>query len=447
MHDPLRFPAEDGGDQPAEALCGIVRTSSWHYPGDRTDLHDVWSLCWAAFLRAVGIASPWLIDDEGWCGPSELSGRILVIQPGSWDIKDDAAFDRARASLNAWTAFAYHMLDGVFDWARAGPRGVGIVPYDPARPAAAWIEPALRTLRHPKDYTTSKRIGPRWIYFSALPRGVSILRLSKSRIAALETVLTSYRPNTVSGENALAVFANGIANGVPFKTIKLARRLLKKTGDVCDTPLILPIDSHCLFLGDKTLIAIRENCSREIYDTERKAFLKRRAAQDHVFFADSHINWQSPLDAGDFEDLCVDLLRREPGVVRAKPVGGVNDRDGGRDILIDWMVPLSHVEPGTRQVQRIRILAQVKSRGRTVGKGDVQDIRDTIERHDAHGFLLITHPRASAALVDYLDDLGQRTSLIVNWWDTRDLESRLRRHPDIARRYPALVRLTVDNGA
>lgn len=447
MDRPLRFPDEDGQDHPAAALWGIVSTSSWHYPGERTDLHDVWSLCWAAFLRAAGIASPWLIDEEGWCGPSELSARHLVIQPQSWPLRDDDALAKARASLNAWTAFAYHLLDGVFDWQQAGRHPVGVVPFDEAKPSASWVEPVLRTLRHPRDYTTSKRIGPNWIYLSALPRGVSIVRLPKVRIRALETVLASYRPSTAAGENALAVFANGIANGVPFKTIKLAKRLMEKTGDPCERLLILPIDSHCIFFGDKTLLAIRENCGREVYDAERKLFLKRRTSEDHVFFQDSRIKWNLPLDAGDFEDMCVDLLRREPGVSRAKPVGGVNDRDSGRDILIDWTVPSSHSSSGKHQSRTIRVLAQVKSRSRTVGKGDVQDIRDTLERHSAQGFLLIAHPRVSAPLFDHLEDLRARTDFVVGWWESRDLEGRLRRHPDIASRYPKLVSLTLEQDA
>ena len=242
------------------------------------------------------------------------------------------------------------------------------------------------------------------------------------------------------------VFANGIANGVPIKSIRFAERLLKNIGDKCDAPLILPIDSHCLFLGERTLIAVRENCSRDVYTSERKAFLSRRAIEDHVFFADSHFDWICPLDAGKFEDLCVDLLRREPGVLRVKPVGTVHDRDGGRDILVDWSIPKRHTASGRQDMQRIRILTQIKSRKRTVGKGDVRDIRDTVERHDAQGFLLIVHRRASAQLVGDLDDLRRRTLLLVEWWEEHDVESRLRRHPDIARRYPTLVRLTANDG-
>lgn len=217
--------------------------------------------------------------------------------------------------------------------------------------------------------------------------------------------------------------------------------------------MILPLDSHCLFIGDRTLVALRGECGREIFERERDTLIKRRKNENRVFFTDSVIEWQRPISAGDFEDLCLDLVRREPGVVRAKSVGSVNDRDGGRDIIIDQMVPTRHpgftstasvpnegeiVSGGTKTV---RLIAQVKTRSKTIGKRDVQDIRDTLERHQAKGFLLIAHPRISAALVDHLEDLRQRTELRAEWWETHDIEDRLRRHPDIAKRYPRLVTL------
>lgn len=98
---PIKFLLEPDQSLAVEALWGVVKTSSWHYEGDRTDLHDVWSLCWAAFLRAAGIASPWLIDEDGWCGTWELAGRHLVIQPHSRDLHGGDDFQRVRSALNA----------------------------------------------------------------------------------------------------------------------------------------------------------------------------------------------------------------------------------------------------------------------------------------------------------------------------------------------------------
>lgn len=39
-----------------------------------------------------------------------------------------------------------------------------------------------------------------------------------------------------------------------------------------------------------------------------------------------------------------------------------------------------------------KILVQVKTRKKTVGKADITDVRDTLERHDADGILVVVSP-------------------------------------------------------
>ena len=454
-HEPFRVlgkPVQfyDRGDQPF--LWGVVRTSGMQFFGDRTDIHDVFSLIWGAVLRAFGLSSVWLIDEPHGFAPGEIGARHLLFCQCPWNVSRNA-FETARKSMNAWSAFAFHLLDDVFKWGRS-------TRFD--RPDSDtvhrigqcdWADRITKYLRFPKDITIIKRKFPLWLYFASHKRGVTVIRMPRIRLALLKVVLKPFAPETTEGDNALAMFANGIANAVPYKLVKKAHKLLSLTNDTCDNLMILPLDSHCLFIGDRTLVALRGECGREIFERERDILIKRRENENRVFFTDSVIEWQRPISAGDFEDLCLDLVRREPGVVRAKPVGSVNDRDGGRDIIIDQMVPTRHpsftstasvpnegeiVSGGTKTV---RLIAQVKTRLKTIGKRDVQDIRDTLERHQAKGFLLIAHPRISTALVDHLEDLRQRTELRTEWWETHDIEDRLRRHPDIAKRYPRLVAL------
>lgn len=450
IHQPfyLHPPAEKDIQEGRKYLQGTVKVIEQRFPGVyRTDLNDIYSLCWAAFLRAAGITSPYLDNDYCWETCSELSARHLFIElPHSLTLGKDS-LAKIYASLNAWTAMAYHMLDEVFEWQDAGkrpPKIASIHGYKKLESVVSWLNPVLKTLRYPKEYTIYKRSKPNWIYFSSLPRGISIVELPKIRMKVLKFVLRSYSPNIAGGNNAIALFANGIANSIPLNTIKLADRLRKKVGDPCDKPLILPIGNYCLFLGDKTLIAIHGNYGRETYEAERRKFLKRRQRDDLVYFADSHIEWLTPLDAAEFENLCVDLLCREPGVLRAKPVGSANERDDGIDILVDWSVKNHHSSSSKNKTKFKRILVQVKFRNRpSVGKGDVRDIRDTLERHDASGFLLIAYPRVSAPLVGHLDGLGKQKKFLVRWWEKSNLEDRLRRHPDIARRYPKLIKIKV----
>ena len=446
MKFPVQFSLNEDQKTSFDAFLGYVRTAGWQYDGDRTDVHDIFSLCWAAFMRTAGIASSWLIDEDGYCGPHEMDARQLIFHPHSRPMVNSDAFQKAWESLNAWSAFGYHLLDTVFEWEKARELPINFVNIYDEITHVDWIGPVLNFLRKPKDYTIIKREDPNWEYFSVLQHGISIVRIPRIRMNALKFVLSTYRPLCYNGEEAYVILANGIANGIPFNTIKKGMILMNKSGDACTEPLILPIESHCLFLGDDTIIAIRENCGREVYDAERNLFEKRRTIENLVFFAESHIEWHSEIDPGQFEDMCVDLLIREPGVSRAKQVGNVNDRDGGRDILIDWVIPSDHTNHTKQKVHAKRFLAQVKTRRRSIGKNDVRDIRDTLERHNVHGFLLIAHPRISSALVDHLDDLGQRKRFQIDWWEKRDLETRLRRHPDIARRYPKIINFITDSG-
>jgi hypothetical protein len=272
--------------------------------------------------------------------------------------------------------------------------------------------------------------------------------MARTRILLLKELLAPYRPHFARGVDAAAVFANGICNGIPYRVIKRGSNILAKIEGASSEPLILAVDSHCIFIGNKTVVSLRAFCGREIFERERGAVLKRRQEEDHVFFADTAVEWVLPIDAEALEVLCEELLRREPGVMRAKLVGRANDRDAGRDIIAEFSIPRGHAGTGENSdsdnsghpPRKIRTLVQVKSRSKTIGKQHVQDIRDTLEHHQADGFLLVAYPRISAALVSHLEALRER-NIYVDWWEARDLEDRLRRHPDISQRFPMVVTL------
>ncbi len=453
-HEPFRMLDLPAGQDCEKRLLlwGVVTTSGAQFDGDRTDVHDVLSLIWGGVLRAFGLGSVRLIDEPHGFVPGEIGARYVIFEQCPWNISDDT-FEAARKSMNAWTAFAFHLLSDVFQWdqGRLQNRPDLTVVHKTEEPV--WVVPVTRYLRNPKDVTISKRTFPVWMYFASHDRGVTIIRMPKNRLALLRGALSPYSPEMVKGEKSLAILANGIPNAIPFALTKKAHKLFSLTADGCENVVVMPLDSHCLFIGDKTIVAIRGECGRVVYERERKNLLERRSGENSVFFADSIIDWKTPMSPGDFEDLCVDLVRREPGVLQAKPVGTVNDRDSGRDILIDRKVPAPHSTGAKDSTSKggaavcfkgtrvLRFIAQVKSRQRTIGKSDVQDIRDTLERHQADGFLLIAHPRISSSLVDHLDGMRRKKVFQAEWWEARDLEDRLRRHPDIAKRYPRLMSL------
>ncbi len=431
-------------------ISGIVRTAGIEFDGDRSDLHQSFGLVWAAILRAFGISSPYLSFEPHMFTPGEIGAAHLAFTQSPWNLdKDNIA--SGRSSMNAWTAFIFHLLEEVFCWRRvnSSPRP------DPGTTdftEPSWIEPILKNLRSPADASVLNRRFPLWQYFSSLKRGVTVLRMPRIRVCNLRMILAPYAPSIADGEESLCLLANGLPNAVSYNTLKRGLKVLSLSGDKCDQVIPLPIDSHCLFIGGKTIVAIEDYCGKDRFNVERDRMLTRRSKENDVFFTEASVSWNTPLNAVEFENLCLDLVKREPGVIRAKPVGTTNDRDGGRDILVTWIIPTDHttdavteesVQESAGRSRSVDVICQVKSHSKTIGKRDVQDIRDMLDHHGADGFLLIAYPRISSALVDHMENLRRNTTQATDWWDAEDLEERLRRHPDIARKYPDLVTLTL----
>lgn len=446
MKELVRFHRDD-----TPVIRGEVRTFGSDFSGDRTDIHDVFSLIWGAVLRAFGLCSAFLVDEPHVVVEGEIGARHLLLLQCPWSFAGDGRV-QAIPAMNAWSAFAFHLLEPVFRLDRGTRLDIGKDVFGCVQDPK-WTAEIARYLRSPRDLIVQTRRFPLWSYVASHKKGITVIRMPKGRIKALKSILAPYAPETARGEKAYAIFANGVPNAVAYTLEKKARKLLSVTGDAASEVRVLPLDSHCLFIAEKTIVALRAACGRQQYELLRRECIERNSIESRVFFTASVLKWKRPIHAGEFEDLCVDIIRREPGVIRAKLVGTTNDRDGGRDIIIDWAVPSPHLSNqdsadrgvfDSRGTTIIRIIAQIKTRSKTIGKRDVQDIRDTIEFYDAKGFLLIAHPRISSSLLDHLDGLGVKHSMAVDWWEDKDIDERLRRHPDIAKRYPNLVTLCAE---
>jgi hypothetical protein len=174
-------------------LYGNVRTSSWEFDGcgGRTDAHDIFSVFWAAVLRATGAASTRLIDEEGMGGFPELYSRYLLFeQPvGTALLSSDAA--RSEQRLRAHTAWAWHSLADVFEWGEEPPEEC-----DWTDDVPPWISNLREHLKcDDKDVLMGRRHRPDWDYFTSYKDGLSVVRLPRERALALRMALQHYRPS------------------------------------------------------------------------------------------------------------------------------------------------------------------------------------------------------------------------------------------------------------
>jgi hypothetical protein len=434
---------------------GNVRIESayaWDGCGGRTDLHDVFGLGWAASLRASGAASSSVWGVEGWSGAPELNSRVLFFDQPYNSALSECEFESHRRRLFAHTAWAAHDLADAFGF--CSPQ-VQPPKWNDARPPT-WVLKLDGVVRAADKGLWVTRRNPDWEYFVDVNNSVSIVKLSRRAREFLNHLFAFYKPSAVrSGDNYI-FSANGLNNCVPVAVADRAIEILQRvegrlaakwrgpaSAPTDNAILVIPVDSHCIFIGARSMIALTEPCGLEEFDSARMRWTQHSAMEASIFNAKLQWRWAAKLNPGRFEQLVEALLSEEPGLHWVRAAGPAFERDQGRDLVAMWLTP-----PGLGQrltedqaeqpIQMRKILVQVKVRSRTVGKGDVQDVRDTLERHSADGFLLVTHPGWSNDLFNYCETLASQ-GYWVNLFGPSQLEERLRRRVYVANRFPDLV--------
>lgn len=448
---PVRHPFGISVDMVSDDFAGAelyltVRTTSWDFDGERTDLHDVFSLLWAAMLRAREVASGRLVTVlNGFSGiDSEIYARLIRLdQPGTLP-------SGMRAQALALAAESFDVGNLITD-AFGQPSGDSASDdIDLDSPEPQWIKNVRRRYRLAefKDNEVRQRAYPKWIYFGSTKRGISAVQIDESAATTLKAALSVFQSTSVPGVNARLYRSQRIRNAAEDKALAQLNWLVGEIDGSSRPPLVIPVDSHLIGIGERSLAAVRSWSGRDNYDAARDELNTRRANEARLLFDDNICRWADVIDDGRFELLVYDLLAVERGVHRVRQVGASREPDGGRDLLVEWSTAPDRggntwKEKTGLKISAVRnIIVQVKIRQRAVNKGDLSDLRDTLEHYRSDGLLVVGYPRLTVPLMDHLDALRRRGDWWVDWWSRSELEERMRRHPEIAARYPDIVTLT-----
>jgi hypothetical protein len=201
-------------------------------------------------------------------------------------------------------------------------------------------------------------------------------------------------------------------------------------------------DNRIVFFGAEHAVALFRDSGRAGFQEERERVRGRFESESSLLFPPTVFAWPTPVPPDSFEAMICELLELEPNVVRVRRAGVTRERDGGRDLLAEWVVLPRNASTIDQPVlnEPARIVVQCKASDSTVGKGKVQDIRDTVEFHDAEGYFLAVSSEISGPLIAHLDRLRLKLGWHIEWWTRLEIELRLRRHPDVLARYPQVVK-------
>lgn len=419
------------------------RSTSWDWDGERTDVNDMFSVLPALLLRvAPPYTSCLLYDLEHPIGDmpeSEIYARYIVpVQPdGQMSLSADSV-ERVSNLLTALAVYETHVLAFVeFDLKvpnRYSYQDEALV---------LWIAKVRAALGQDEQAEASYNIrtNPHWMYYRSKAVGASIYH-SPATALQLKNIIDQTRPwKELSGPTAdffKSEFARNAASREDVKRCEGILRQLESSNH--GGTILIPFENRLVALGAEHVIILEVECDRAKYNAGREAIVARQRFEHDTLFDGRRYAWKESIDGGRFEEFTRDLLSRKSGVVQVRKTSLTYEGDANADLLCIWDVPaLADIRQpdGVTPLVRRTIIVQCKAWASAVGKADVPDIRDALDRHEASGFLVVA-PAVRRSLVDHLRALRQR-DIWADYWDRGELEEQLDANPDLVKKYGDIV--------
>lgn len=438
----LRFEKHHAG---AIVAYFVFRTSSWSYEGERTDLHDIESLLFSLVCLKRGMsASIWDVENVFSGIDEELYARYAtVVQPSLSVLTDDlVGVKNAHSLLLVYKDFQEILM--------------ALVKRSSSKKGYSWRVFCVESLSQKiaDIFGTSRerisgcsRSRPDWLYFKIHDENISTI-WSKQAVSIVSSILKVAKDQRLCMEDNGISFikTRGTKNSFYDEDI---RRVSKLSGELSGQPQsIFVAESHVFAISGNWIVASRGSYGLDRYLHERKKFSASLFPKIDFLFDGSRLEWHKDAEPGRFEELCRELLAREPNVVRTRQVSPTNQPDRGRDLIIDYVSYKSAdtvVMEGEQPLNISRCLVQCKLTLKTLGIPSGIGPVESMFLGDYEGYFLITNSILSSDHTALLEKLRADGRYFVEWWTKFEVEEKLRSHVDILFRYRDVVEYSTFN--
>jgi hypothetical protein len=416
-----------------------ARTSSWEFDGDRTDLHDIFSTILSLYLRihheSKYSCSLWNVENPilGEL-PGEIYGRkISVEQPfgKSIDLNDLESilnfinrFKEASIFLVKATSYACRNKNSFLYEKELNRHEIVFKDLSKKLGEEAGI---------------IKRINPPITYLRTLERDLSLI-YSPTVASEVKSLFDQSLFSEITGERGDLFLSENIRNLVNTEERKQIKDVFRLLGEFKNIAFI-PLENYLVGVCDNYLVTIASDSGKWGAESEIERIRERRLKEDELLFGLPSIQWSSSIDDNEFETLTLDLIERENDVFWVRKVGATRDRDRGKDLVSEWLtqpLPGEEIPEDQLPIRKSTVLIQCKSSSQPINKSKVNDIRDTVEDHDADGYMLVTNSYLTSALTDHLLNMRKKNKIWTDWWTKAELEKRILKNPDIHGKYPSV---------
>lgn len=428
------------------------RTTSWDGAGDRTDMNDVFSVLPALFLRVntINISST-LFDiehplgqgDDGAITDVEIYARYITFtQPCK-----DGLFPRSNESLNKISEilnFITQYEASLYYFIESNEIEKPDCIYQDLN-LHIWAMTIIKSLYEDVNSDSvlyNKRINPSWYYFRSKRENISVLLSPKTaqmlRIM-VENKLKDVKYYGGEGYNFYKTDAtlNCYTEFNKSKILAIFRSLEEDFNSI----LYVPIENRLIAIANRHIIFLQCDCDSRVYALGKELIINRRKEEQKALFDGNVYHWSAKIDGARFEELTRELLIRRRGIVKVSCTSITNEPDANADIICIWDSPaLADMPQDERRgpIQRRKVIVQCKAWSKNIGKNDVPSIRDTLDRFDAEGFLVVTSKFITRSLFDHMEAL-RRKGIWADYWDRSEIEIMLDENPDLVSKYSDVV--------
>ena len=426
-----------------------VRTHSSMASGDRTDIHEITAIIHAICLRYFSNISSTIIgESNSYSGIDEELYSVFVIpsQTKYGNIKLNS--DKEAEFIQYFLASVYLINQQMCNIVNCLDKVEDNFSYSDEE-LLKWKNEINNNISNKHTCLFNLRTNPKWKYYRNPKNGISVI--SSQHVAnAIKNLAEIYGKECIefSGINGNLYIFNNLSNYISKYNIDSCKNIFPKEFCNDKSYALIPLENKSVLCGSQNIIIFNNNGTLDKFIEEKEKIKKRHIKESLILFSDKEIVWNitEKDHSAIFEDLILSLLNKEPDILFAKKVAPTNQGDNGRDIICEYNTNYlkQTIEKGTPQINRGRMIVQCKtkmlnSKIQSVGKSNV-DISDTIYDYKPDRYLLVVNTQITRDLTEYLEKLRYRGETDVDWWNSFDIEERLRKNPEIINRFSQIIR-------
>ena len=412
-----------------------------------TDLHAIVPTVFTAISKSRGLSSfRFLGEQNDFSGiEDELYGMYwFPAQPLNERIRKNSEQDFECFFNILMDLYMFHMYQGNI---------LGAVSYCPddfsfdSPELNVWVDKIRDFIGEHESYVANIRINPKWLFFRSFSSDFSVFKSTHIAGFLKDIAIKSDTGDKIAGVGSNVQIKNDIRTTISFEDEGFAKDLIVKLGDASDLKVISQ-ENKLLFISDHHVLIKYTNCGLESVAEEKELIRLRQQKEISLLFGDQKFEWNiiDRQASGEFEDLILELLDREPWVFNVKKVAPTNQGDNGRDLICEYDM-LHHenrVDKGAKSIKLGKMIIQCKtnlkhSKKSSIGIPDV-DMQSTIFNYRPEGYMLVVNTQITRDLTEMLERQRDRKEQnVILWWNAFNVEDRLRKYPDILARYRHIV--------